>query len=71
MLLIFYCPECKYSGAVPEEQISPGPVHCGPCHAKWGRKIQMRRDYTAEGSKLATPETRYRGGQHGEIHSAQ
>jgi hypothetical protein len=48
--LILYCPVCKLTRAIPQEQITPGPVYCGRCSFNnGGVKIQMQRDYKAEG----------------------
>ena len=49
--LIFYCPVCGHTSAVPEEHIAPGPVLCGRC--RWQkRKVVMLRDTTAEGGVI-------------------
>lgn len=55
MFLVFYCPECRYSGAVPEEQVSPAAIFCGPCNTERATKVEMRRDFIAEGGILDAP----------------
>jgi len=51
--LIFYCPVCRHTSAVPEEHIAPGPVMCGRCHTeRQGAKVEMKRDTTAEGGVI-------------------
>ena len=55
MLLVFYCPACRYSGAVPAEQVAPAAVFCGPCSRDRKQKVEMRRDFTAEGGVIDAP----------------
>jgi len=55
MFLVFYCPECRYSGAVPEESVAPVAMYCGPCGVIRHQKVEMRRDFTAEGGALDAP----------------
>jgi len=47
--LVFYCPACRHTTAVPAEQVRPGPVYCGRCRQERGQKVRVRRDLTAEG----------------------
>lgn len=63
MLLVFYCPACRYSGAVPADSVAPAAVFCGPCRVAGRPKSEMRRDFTAEGGTLDAPLTQDGEGQ--------
>ena len=50
--VVVYCPECRHEAYLARER----DVHCGQCHVKFGRRVQMLVDSRA-GSLLGEAET--------------